>query len=142
MAVSGAGAANNQLLVTDDAGMILALPASSPLNFESIVPGVCFVYNVASAMPLNPNIVGTQLSSLTGCFALSNALRVVRNSPDAGTISVNGSSSVTVCVDDSGTSLTVDFSGGGSGTAQYLVCLLYTSPSPRDRTRSRMPSSA
>ena len=25
---------------------------------------------------------------------------------------------------------------------QGLVCLLYTSPSPRDRTRSRMPSSA
>ena len=26
--------------------------------------------------------------------------------------------------------------------AQYTICLLYTSPSPRDRTRSRMPSSA
>src|SRR5665811_1682214 len=26
--------------------------------------------------------------------------------------------------------------------AKYLGCLLYTSPSPRDRTRSRMPSSA
>ena len=26
--------------------------------------------------------------------------------------------------------------------AQYITCLLYTSPSPRDRTRSRMPSSA
>ena len=25
---------------------------------------------------------------------------------------------------------------------QYKPCLLYTSPSPRDRTRSRMPSSA
>ena len=24
----------------------------------------------------------------------------------------------------------------------HMVCLLYTSPSPRDRTRSRMPSSA
>ena len=24
----------------------------------------------------------------------------------------------------------------------YEICLLYTSPSPRDRTRSRMPSSA
>ena len=24
----------------------------------------------------------------------------------------------------------------------YMLCLLYTSPSPRDRTRSRMPSSA
>ena len=28
------------------------------------------------------------------------------------------------------------------GGDDYLVCLLYTSPSPRDRTRSRMPSSA
>ena len=25
---------------------------------------------------------------------------------------------------------------------QFMICLLYTSPSPRDRTRSRMPSSA
>ena len=25
---------------------------------------------------------------------------------------------------------------------KYVDCLLYTSPSPRDRTRSRMPSSA
>ena len=28
------------------------------------------------------------------------------------------------------------------GVVAYAVCLLYTSPSPRDRTRSRMPSSA
>ena len=28
------------------------------------------------------------------------------------------------------------------GLDQDTVCLLYTSPSPRDRTRSRMPSSA
>ena len=27
-------------------------------------------------------------------------------------------------------------------SASIAVCLLYTSPSPRDRTRSRMPSSA
>src|SRR5664280_2829692 len=26
--------------------------------------------------------------------------------------------------------------------ASFITCLLYTSPSPRDRTRSRMPSSA
>ena len=32
---------------------------------------------------------------------------------------------------------------GGKGTmALITLCLLYTSPSPRDRTRSRMPSSA
>ena len=31
---------------------------------------------------------------------------------------------------------------GGGGTDIIDGCLLYTSPSPRDRTRSRMPSSA
>ena len=30
----------------------------------------------------------------------------------------------------------------GTGVGKTLVCLLYTSPSPRDRQRSRMPSSA
>ena len=39
--------------------------------------------------------------------------------------------------DDSG--LSVDALGGAPGVHS---CLLYTSPSPRDRTRSRMPSSA
>ena len=29
-----------------------------------------------------------------------------------------------------------------AGLARACTCLLYTSPSPRDRTRSRMPSSA
>ena len=29
-----------------------------------------------------------------------------------------------------------------SNPATIMTCLLYTSPSPRDRTRSRMPSSA
>ena len=29
-----------------------------------------------------------------------------------------------------------------NGDERYTDCLLYTSPSPRDRTRSRMPSSA
>ena len=42
------------------------------------------------------------------------------------------------------------FSGTGAisceaynhGASKIIACLLYTSPSPRDRTRSRMPSSA
>ena len=32
----------------------------------------------------------------------------------------------------------IEAASGGA----VMVCLLYTSPSPRDRTRSRMPSSA
>ena len=46
--------------------------------------------------------------------------------------------------------LTISFTDGdgdigldqGDTLAPYNPCLLYTSPSPRDRTRSRMPSSA
>ena len=34
------------------------------------------------------------------------------------------------------------FDGTLTATTDYLVCLLYTSPSPRDRQKSRMPSSA
>ena len=37
---------------------------------------------------------------------------------------------------------TFEFVSHGEGTLRLGDCLLYTSPSPRDRTRSRMPSSA
>ena len=36
----------------------------------------------------------------------------------------------------------VDRAREDGATPLYMACLLYTSPSPRDRTRSRMPSSA
>ena len=38
--------------------------------------------------------------------------------------------------------LTADQLEGDSNIFESRTCLLYTSPSPRDRTRSRMPSSA
>ena len=38
--------------------------------------------------------------------------------------------------------ISVDNSMAGIAAAAHYPCLLYTSPSPRDRTRSRMPSSA
>ena len=34
------------------------------------------------------------------------------------------------------------YDGMTTADIQEILCLLYTSPSPRDRTRSRMPSSA
>ena len=41
--------------------------------------------------------------------------------------------------EDLGQNVIVDNKPGAGGN---IACLLYTSPSPRDRTRSRMPSSA
>ena len=61
------------------------------------------------------------------------------------------SSAVANQVGTSGTAYTTDGKTTGQGvvaqtgdytTVDFTTCLLYTSPSPRDRTRSRMPSSA
>ena len=35
-----------------------------------------------------------------------------------------------------------NITAGGTGKTPFTLCLLYTSPSPRDRTRTRLPSSA
>ena len=47
-----------------------------------------------------------------------------------------------VYTDETGTAFVADLTGLETLTVLDTVCLLYTSPSPRDRTRSRMPSSA
>ena len=41
-----------------------------------------------------------------------------------------------------GAPLTLFDGRGGEWAANLVTCLLYTSPSPRDRQKSRMPSSA
>ena len=43
---------------------------------------------------------------------------------------------------NSGFSISCDDGNKFLINSKYLICLLYTSPSPRDRTRYRMPSSA
>ena len=59
-----------------------------------------------------------------------------------GTID-SGGASATPTVSAPGTyTLTVTDPSNGCTSTCDVVCLLYTSPSPRDRTRSRMPSSA
>jgi len=54
-----------------------------------------------------------------------------------GTVGINKADSVRGVQSAVGANIAGEVKG-----AQLGVCLLYTSPSPRDRTRSRMPSSA
>ena len=48
----------------------------------------------------------------------------------------------TVIVQAADTVAETEFTLSLASKYEFIACLLYTSPSPRDRTRSRMPSSA
>ena len=73
-------------------------------------------------------------------------------SANAGELSVSGTAKATYNIESGantgkglGITNELNFSASGeldNGYTWSYSCLLYTSPSPRDRTRSRMPSSA
>ena len=58
-----------------------------------------------------------------------------------GTLSSSNAGTRTIGSNANGITLSNGLNGGLASN-YTLTCLLYTSPSPRDRTRSRMPSSA
>ena len=55
---------------------------------------------------------------------------------------IYGKKTTTKNEDGSTTNTRKNIFTGGTKSTTKSACLLYTSPSPRDRTRSRMPSSA
>jgi len=59
-----------------------------------------------------------------------------------GSYVVTGATGTAIGTGQANTTAIVTIQGAGSYAAMLCACLLYTSPSPRDRTRSRMPSSA
>jgi hypothetical protein len=93
-------------------------------------------YQVRGLVPKGVTVVGRDLSGMTEAqarSAIENAvatplLRPVTVTGDRRTWTLDPKGIVSVDVD-------------AMLNAAY-TCLLYTSPSPRDRTRSRMPSSA
>src|SRR5665811_1121611 len=90
--------------------------------------GVVVNYDVNLAMGLQPEYLD----------GLGNLRRTgINNQPLTG--STTGERTIGN-VTSSGTYV-VNCNGSGTITRVVTRCLLYTSPSPRDRTRSRMPSS-
>ena len=93
------------------------------MTFKPTLMALCLAMAAnATAAPLNPVIVNGQVT-----FTQDGNSLTVTNSPNA---IINWSS----------------FSIAQGELVRFVQqsgnCLLYTSPSPRDRTRSRMPSSA
>ena len=81
--------------------------------------------------------------NLEGCSDVSEIVSVIVNV--CGDVTIFADGPVDFCEGGSVTLTSSEAEGNvwNTGeTTQSIVCLLYTSPSPRDRTRSRMPSSA
>ena len=80
-----------------------------------------------SELATHPNVVGTH--------HIGASTKQAQNATAAGVVDTIESYAVGVVMN------CVNMATGKLGHA-HVTCLLYTSPSPRDRTRSRMPSSA
>ena len=127
---------------------ILAAPASAQGTSTGTIAGT--LESSSAADPL-PYVVDLQLSLLTTGFSFVG----VADIDDAGNYSVDvepGTYNLSTFVPGffsaletvtvvQGQTVTVDFEIDRNPTST-AVCLLYTSPSPRDKRQSRMPSSA
>ena len=74
---------------------------------------------------------GNQIASDTGATFIQHAVQ-----------EVEGWEAVKAAIRDQYGRLDVTFSNAGTNAGDSDICLLYTSPSPRDAHESRMPSSA
>ena len=88
-------------------------------------------------------LVGALIGTAGGAvFLVANQLLSLGS---AVLVCVAATVALTGAFHEDGLADTFDGVGGGTSKSRALEimrCLLYTSPSPRDRTRSRMPSSA
>ena len=91
-----------------------------PPSFEYLTPS-----NISDAVALLQKH-GDEAKILAGGHSLIPAMRL-RLAEPGYLIDISGIGGLDYIQEESG---------------QLRICLLYTSPSPRDRTRSRMPSSA
>ena len=106
----------------------------------SVVKGPIEVINIVAQQNILEKIKtqvddGVLKITSNSCFTDHEPIRIVVTLPEIESLELNGSGRIwlpdTFAVND----VKLELNGSGS-------CLLYTSPSPRDRTRSRMPSSA
>ncbi len=96
--VSGDEGESSAWLITSMDGTILDMPLAPPFNFENAGGGICLIYHLSMTSTTSNVIIGSNINNIEGCYALSNALMVTRNSVNGGSITSN--SPLTICVGD------------------------------------------
>ena len=95
------GADTSLWLITDTTGVIVDLPMSPPFDFENAGSGVCQIWYLSYIEPFAGLAVGTNVSDLSGCFALSTPVTVTRQGLMGGTLMTSdGLTSLSICAGD------------------------------------------
>ena len=131
--------AGNESNNADDAltsGVVDVIGANSTINLTAnteVGRGGAGTLNIdgGNYNQTNANLVIGQSQSGTGFAQVANGTTTFSNGAQVNI----GTAAATAGTGDTNTDSDINFNDGGG-------CLLYTSPSPRDRQKSRMPSSA
>ncbi|MDA8693465.1 hypothetical protein N9L92_05320, partial [Saprospiraceae bacterium] len=85
---------------TDTLGNITLLP-DGDIDLNTFDPGVCLLYNLSSVDEVLGLVVGQNISTITGCFDLSNPITYVKSIISGGTIAtLQGDVTASFCLSD------------------------------------------
>jgi len=90
-------------ILVNSNGIIQSIQASNMFTFGPQISGVCTIYEVSYNMGYNGLILGDPLASLAGCFALSNAITINKNSAlvvDGGVVTSPMGIDISICKTD------------------------------------------
>ncbi len=122
--LSGNMGSNSQWVVTDEDGNILGLPANyTDVNFDDAPAGTCLIWHLSYEDGLVGAEVGMNAANLTGCYSLSNAVAVYRNSAPSGGTLTGGPFSF--CVGDGEEDIVaagdISLSGSSGSNSQWVI---------------------
>jgi len=106
-------------IITDTGNNILGTPPGGPFDLDGAGAGVCLIWYIRHDGTLAGNIVGNNISDMTGCFDLSNEITVTRNEPLGGTISTTDPT--TICVDGIGDPIDVTLTGEAGTNSGWVI---------------------
>lgn len=98
--LTGNSGDNCQYIITDKTGLIIDLPTSAPFDLTSSQLDECHIYNIC----YGDGIIGLSpdwpISTLQGCFDLSNPVVINKEVADAGTITTVDGDVLNICASD------------------------------------------
>jgi hypothetical protein len=112
-------------VITDDAKNILGLPptleALEGVDFDGAGIGSCYIYHITYEAGLGGLESGANLDDLSGVFALSNFITVVRDGLNAGSLAGGPFEFLVDGVPDMITGLTFDGTGLNGETQSFVI---------------------